>query len=458
MSVLYMCNITGEGMPTTCRPRRKAAVRVVYLHQYFLTPAEAGGVRSFHFARALASRGHDVHVVTATPPAAAVTSGPGAGGASARGRAVETFDGVTVHRIDVPYDNAMTDRRRIRAFLSFALRGARLARSLRGDVVVATSTPLTIAIPGIAATAGRRSPLVFEVRDSWPEVPLALGSLRNPLARTAALVLERLAYASSSTVVALSPGMADSVVRAGHPRGRTVVVPNVSDLERFDPSRARGERFTDAHPRLRGRRLAVYCGTFGRANGLAHLVDVAAALDRRGHDLVVVLLGSGAEKEAVRERARGLGVLGSSLVVLDAVPKAALPDVLAASTIALSSFLDVPALEANSANKFFDALAAARPVALNHGGWQADVLHETGAGRRLDRDPGRAAEQLAAFVDDAAGLEHAGRAARRLAEQRYALPVLAARFCDVVERDAAAARASARRPGRPRRPGWPRRP
>ncbi|WP_082514483.1 glycosyltransferase family 4 protein [Frigoribacterium sp. Leaf164] len=436
-----MCNITGGGVPTTCRLRRKAVVRVVYLHQYFLTPAQAGGVRSFHVATALARRGHDVHVVTATPP---VDAAP----ASAHGAdADEVHDGVTVHRLPVDYAAAMGDGRRIVAFVAFALRSSLLARSLRGDVVVATSTPLTIAVPGIAATLLRRAPLVFEVRDSWPEVPIAMGALRHPLLRAAARLLERAAYASSSTVVALSPGMADSVVRAGHPRDRTVVVPNMSDLERFDPARARPEAFTGRHPRLLGRRLAVYCGTFGRANGLDHLVDVAVELDRRGHDLVVVLLGAGAEKEAVRERARRLGVLDRSLVVLDAVAKADLPDVLAASTVALSSFADVPALRANSANKYFDALAAARPVAVNVGGWQAEALVETGAGLQLDRDPARAARALADFVDDAAGLRQAGRAARRLAEERYAQPLLVARLCDVVECDAAAA---ASPPGRSR--------
>ena len=49
------------------------------------------------------------------------------------------------------------------------------------------------------------------------------------------------------------------------------------------------------------------------------------------------------------------------------------------------------------------------------------------AGLQLDRDPGRAARALADFVDDAAGLRQAGRAARRLAEERYAQPLLVAR-------------------------------
>lgn len=418
-------------------------MRVVYLHQYFLTPDQSGGIRSFQFARALVERGHDVHVVSATTPRAArvrpATPEEVRVDDSEPGRLVEVVDGITVHRIPVDYDNAMDDLSRVRAFASFAVRSMRLARSLRGDAVVATSTPLSIALPGIAATAFRRSPLVFEVRDVWPEVPVALGSLRNPVLRTAARLLERVAYRASSTVVALSPGMADSVVRAGHPREATEVVTNISDLERFDPTRADAERFLARVPELQGRRLAVYCGTFGRANGVGELVGVARELRRLGSDLVVVALGSGAEKEQVREAARREGVLGDALVVLDAVPKAELPDVLAASTVALSVFVDVPALESNSANKYFDALAAHRPVVVNYGGWQAEALAETGAGIRIDRDPVVAAGQLAAFVDDPDAIRRAGAAAGRLAADRHALADLSARFCDIVERDAARA-------------------
>ena len=39
-------------------------MRIIYLHQYFVTPAMAGGSRSYEMARRLAARGHEVHVVT----------------------------------------------------------------------------------------------------------------------------------------------------------------------------------------------------------------------------------------------------------------------------------------------------------------------------------------------------------------------------------------------------------
>jgi hypothetical protein len=69
--------------------------------------------------------------------------------------------------------------------------------------VFATSTPLTAALPGLAAQAARGLPFVFEVRDLWPELPRALG-LRNPLLLGGMEVLETAAYRAADAVVGLS--------------------------------------------------------------------------------------------------------------------------------------------------------------------------------------------------------------------------------------------------------------
>ena len=40
-------------------------MRILYLHQYFMTRAGVGGTRSYEFARRFAARGHEVTMVTA---------------------------------------------------------------------------------------------------------------------------------------------------------------------------------------------------------------------------------------------------------------------------------------------------------------------------------------------------------------------------------------------------------
>jgi glycosyltransferase involved in cell wall biosynthesis len=200
-------------------------MKIVYLHQYFNTPDTTGSTRSFEMARRWVEAGHEVHVVTtATEP----TSDPGHSWTTTREA------GAYVHWCHIPYENAMGDRARMKAFLRFVFQAAPHARGLKGDVVFATSTPLTIILPAPYATLFRRTPIVFEVRDLWPEIPIATGRLGNPLLRFLARLLERVAYRSSRRIVALSEGMAAGVRAIGIPADRIVVAPNSCDVEMFD--------------------------------------------------------------------------------------------------------------------------------------------------------------------------------------------------------------------------------
>src|SRR5690606_27465384 len=80
-------------------------------------------------------------------------------------------------------------------------------------------------------------------------------------------------------------------------------------------------------------------------------------------------------------------------------------------------------------NKFFDALAAGKPVAHNYRGFSALVAEEAGAGLILDRDNKRAAaEQLVRALGDKQWLTRAGAAARRLGLERFNLDDLAIRL------------------------------
>ena len=341
-------------------------------------------------------------------------------GYSERTIARRTLEGISLLIVPVDYSNSMGFRARVRAFLRFAMKATWIACRERADVVLATSTPLTVAIPAIAARLLRGTPVVFEVRDLWPDLPIAMGVLRNPIWRAGARVLERMAYLTASHVVALSPGMADEIRKRGVPRERLHVIPNSCDLELFDVPAEHGQEIRTRLGLRDGQPLLTYAGTFGRINGVTYLVELAAALRRLQSDVHVLLVGNGAERVRVRQRAMELGVLGDNLTMWEPVEKQEMPRVLAASTLCASVFLPIPAMENNSANKFFDALAAGRPIAINYGGWQAELVNRNGIGVVLPPDDVEdAAKRIIRFLADPANVSSAGRAARELARSRF---------------------------------------
>lgn len=397
--------------------RKGRCVRVVYLHQYFNTLEMPGGTRSLEFARRLVKMGHSVDLLTSDRVS----------GSGSDGWRVTIEEGVRVHWTPVAYSNVMSYPERMLAFGAYALRSAARAAKIPADVIFASSTPLTIALPGAHAARRQRAPMVLEVRDLWPEVPLALGALKNPAMRWAARRLEAYAYAHADRVVALSPGMREGVVAAGYPAGRVTVIPNACDTALFAGSAEGGQTLRSRDPWIGDRPLVVYTGTVGLVNGVDYLVRIAAAMRQLNAEVRFLIVGSGRCLSEVVSLAKSLGVVDVNVRFLSELPKKEMPAVLGAATIAVSTVIDVPELHANSANKVFDAFAAGVPVAINHEGWLADLLRSSEAGLVVPpTDPSAAALVLNEVLGDSDRLHSMAMRSRELAHTRFDRDALAA--------------------------------
>lgn len=399
-------------------------MRVIYLHQYFNTPEMSGGTRSYEMARRMVAAGHEVHMVTSFRD-----------GDSDRNGWFETEEaGFHVHWYPVPYSNHMGFGQRIKAFIAFALAARKKAVELDGDIVFATSTPLTIALPAVPAARKKKIPMVFEVRDLWPELPIAVGALRNPLLRVAAHRLEHWAYHNAAAVVALSPGMKEGVVRTGYPAEMVAVIPNSSDNVEFEHDQYAAARFRAERDWLGDKPLLVYTGAFGAVNGIGYMVGLAKRLKALGSEICILLIGDGAERDKVVADAEYAGVLNVNLFIENRLPKREMPALLSAATMASALFIDLPEMRPNSANKFFDALASGTPVMLNYGGWMHELVKANDCGMAMWQRPlDEVAQELDKKMHDAVWLERSGAAARQLAEDWFARDTLANQLISVLQ-------------------------
>jgi len=398
-------------------------MRILYLHQHFSTPAGSTATRSFAFARALAARGHRVTLATGRYQGAET----GLSGPFSRGRRQGRVAGFQVVEWDIPYANAMGMAARSAAFLRYATAAARLALREKPDLVIASSTPLTVALPALCAKALRGIPFIFEIRDPWPELPRAMGVLPAPIAPAMEL-LANLACRRAASVVALSEGMAETARARGADPARVQVIGNGCDLDLFGPHIAPW-RPPEAAP---WEVLALYAGAHGRANGLGILVEAARLLAARGETrLRILLVGEGAEKTALMREAAGL----PNISFLPPMPKREVAGLFAGSQIALHILADCPAFAGWTApNKLMDGLAAGRPVISNVPGDAARLLTEGGAGMAVAPDDAAGlAAALVSLVEDPARRAAMGVAARSLAVRQYDRRLLAARFAALVE-------------------------
>jgi glycosyltransferase involved in cell wall biosynthesis len=400
-------------------------MKVIYFHQHFSTPKGSAGIRSYEMARRLLARGHQVTMVCGSYRGGETGLTQPFVGGQRRGM----VDGIDIIELDLAYSNADGFLSRAMTFVKFALRSISLAFTEDYDVLFATTTPLTAGIPGILARWLRGKPFVFEVRDLWPELPRAMGVIRNPVVLWAMGLLEWASYRSAHRLIGLSPGIVEGIGHRGVPRERIAAVPNGCDLSIFagdaQPWRPAQVRPTDL--------MAVFAGTHGIANGLDAVLNAAAELKRRGRDdIKLLLIGQGKLKAGLQARAASEGL--DNVVFHDPVNKAKLAGLMAATDLGLQVLANVPAFYyGTSPNKFFDYIAAGVPALNNYPGWLAEMIQEHRCGFAVPPDDPRAfADALELAAADREALKAMGRRAQQLAQQRFSREILADQWVDWV--------------------------
>lgn len=402
-------------------------MRVLYFHQHFTTPDGSSGTRSYEFARALIAQGHRVTMVCGQIKS---------GGFRLPWQQKERYcageiDGVQVISLPLSYSNHDGLLRRGWLFLRFAWRSIRIALRRDYDVLFATSTPLTAALPGIVIKLlGRRQPFIFEVRDLWPELPRALG-MRNPLLIGGMSALEWLAYRCADICVGLSPGIVEGIKRRAPRDCRVEMIPNGCDLDLFKPELRAPLKLPGINPEDF---VAGFTGAHGIANGLDAVLDAAVELKRCGrNDIKLLLIGDGKQKDRLMARAQRDGL--TNCLFLPPMKKTEIARITAGFSCGLQVLADVPAFYyGTSPNKFFDYISAGLPVLTNYPGWIASLVAEHACGIAVSpHDAGAFAAALCRLADNPHTRMAMGRDARRLAERHFPRRVLSGRFLALVE-------------------------
>lgn len=403
-------------------------MHIAYIHQHFSTRAGATGTRSYEMGRALLAAGHKVTIVCGVNPATEACF-------EKRGHVTEQeIDGLRVICIAEPYANQMAFARRVLAFGQFARHARRVVEKLDVDLVFATSTPLTVGLPGRKAAARLQVPFVFEVRDLWPELPIAMGIIRNPVLKAYLRNMERGIYRAAERIIALAPGIRDGICRTGYPAERVVLVPNGCDLDLFKP-RPDPAPLDDVRFGAAGEFRLVFTGAHGLANGLDAVLDAAVVLKKRGvRDVRFCFIGDGRLRPQLMKRSIDEGLQDYTAWV-PAVPKQELARLLPHLDVGMMILKNIPAFYyGTSPNKFFDYISCGLPVLNNYPGWLAGLIEENQCGRVVPPDdPEGFADAVIDLYEKRAELPAMGARSRALAEREFGREQLAARLVSTLE-------------------------
>jgi len=316
--------------------------------------------------------------------------------------------------------------RKALAFIQFWWRARLILNRLQSpDVIYASTTPPTVGELGRRLARRRRTPWVLEVVDVWPDVPIGMGLITNPILRDFLHWAVGRLYHDAGHIVALSEGMAQQIASHRVPPEKISVVHNGTDIQVFKPI----ENQCDGNAPVR----LLYTGAIGRANGVQALIRVMAQLTNDAnlppHELHIY--GWGAELAEIQLLTKLLNL--GNVHFYPPVPKEQLAQLMPTFDLGVVTFAQFEVLEANSANKFYDYLAAGLPVVLNYEGWQAEYLTHWQCGLSAPMGNEDAfTDSLRRLIADAPLRQSMRPRARQLAEVHFSRELLARQVLEVL--------------------------
>jgi glycosyltransferase involved in cell wall biosynthesis len=386
-------------------------MKILYLHQYFLTPEQGGAIRSYHLAKALVDAGHEVEMITSH---------------NHKAYHFEVVEGIKVHYLPVYYEHNLKFFGRLASFLKFMYRAYEKATEIEEvDLCYATSTPLTIGIIALWLKRLHRIDFYFEVRDLWPEAPIQMGVINNYFVKKYLYNLERRIYKRAEKIIALSPGIVEGI-KAKAPKKEVHLIPNFSDCVFFHPEE-KTNRLEDKF-NVKDKFVISYFGALGKSNHLDYLIDAAIELSKNKAEHVhFIIAGKGSELHSIKERVKQYELHNVSFVGY--INKDSLHEMLNVTDAIYISFANKPILETNSPNKFFDGLAAGKVCITNTKGWMKMLIEKNECGFYYNPEkPELFLDKIMPYTKDEKFLRASQKKARSLAEREFSKDIMVEKF------------------------------
>jgi len=356
-------------------------VKILYVSQYFPPEMGAPAARAAELAHHWSEAGHEVSVLTGFPNHPTGVVPP-----EWRSRLRRLTYNEKVGRVDVfrtwlwPLPNRKSHER-MRNYASFCLSAALRGLTLpRPDVIIATSPQLLVGLAGWGIAFACEIPLVFEVRDLWPESLTAVGvGSEDSLLHHTLAGIARFLYERADCVVVVTPAFKDRLIENWRvPAEKISIVENGVETEVFAP--APSDAICELRKQLNAedKFLVSYIGTMGNAHRLETLLDAASQLQRQNPGVLFLLLGEGAEKQRIRALAQSQGL--RNVHFLDQLPREKIPAFISASDACLVLLKKADVFKTVVPTKMLEFMSCARAVILGVDGHARQIIEEANAG------------------------------------------------------------------------------
>lgn len=339
-------------------------MHILILYQYFGTPKGGWSTRIYEFSRRWVQEGNKITIITAPYEKSDIVSD--------QFITRKNIEGIQLIIINSQDSNRYPFWKRVWNALTFAMVASWYAFSVKADLILASSGPITIGIPALIGKFFGRKKMVFEVRDLWPQGAIELNIIKNSISKKLGYWFERLIYNNSNLVVPCSAGM-DESIRKKYPKLRTLVMPHGSSDVFFKPS---PELPTAFPAELQDKIIFLYAGSLGLIDDCMQILQGFRLI--QDDRISLVFIGEGVERFKLESFVINYNI--ENIYFLGLLQKIEVAKWFSVSCASILTIKDIPFLHTCSPNKLYDSLAAGVPVIHNTKGWIKQLVdkHQCG--------------------------------------------------------------------------------
>lgn len=340
---------------------------------------------------------------------------------------IEQRNGVVIKRVYSHTSGTKSMRSRLLNYLTFnfAATVAAILRRRRHDLVFCTNGSFFSGLTGYLAGLRHRAPVIYNVQDLYPEVPIMQGQLTSKTQIRILAAIERFMYRRAQVLTVITPSFKENIASKGIDPGKIEVIPNFVDIEFIRPL----EKDNDFARRqdLVDRFVVSHAGNIGYVYDLETMLDAAKLLEGEP-DILFLIVGNGVSKPGLERKAEEL-TLGN-VRFLPFQPHEDLPDLRAASDVQVALYRP-GASRFSMPSKLYELMASGRPVIASGDDRSdmRDLVEGVGCGLYLgSADAGGLATAIETLRKDPGLRSEMGARGRREAEERYSVDAVAGAY------------------------------
>lgn len=339
-------------------------VKVLLVTQWFDPEPTFKGIL---FAKSLVEKGFEVEVLTGFPN---YPTGKIYAGYKIKLIDKKIIDGVTVTRLPLYPSHDSSILKRALNYISYAasatIYGVFFAK--KPNIIYAYHPPITVGIAAALIKFFRRTPLIYDIQDLWPDTLKATGMVSNQCILKLIGKICAFIYQSATHLVVLSPGFKKILIARGVPENKIDLIYNWADESKLQNSTGLLPKNFPSKDKFK----IVFAGNIGRAQALNTVLQTCEILEKTHSLIHFVIVGNGIALKELKDKAIIMNL--SNLTFIPAVPMSDVGVILNAADVLLVHLNNDPLFEITIPSKTQAYMVAGKPILMGVKGDAAELV------------------------------------------------------------------------------------